>query len=78
VKYGELIARLVPIDANLASADDFSKCQSMQDIGKKLLQAVGVDESAMTEDMVARAIEANDAFIARLQAIRDAAQEPIQ
>jgi len=74
VKYGELIARLVPMDANLVSADDFSKCQSMQDIGRRLLKSVGCeDEDAITEDMIARAIQANDAFVARLEAIRDSA-----
>src|SRR5215813_6722489 len=74
VKYGELIARLIPLDANLVSASDFSKCQRMQDIGRKLLKSVGCeDEDAITEDMIARAIQANDAFVARLEAIRDSA-----
>ena len=45
VKYGELIARLVPMDANLVSANDFSKCQSMEDIGRKLLQSVSLDHA---------------------------------
>jgi hypothetical protein len=74
VKYGELIARLVPMDANLVSASDFSKCKSMEDIGRKLLQSVGLDENAMTDDMVELAIQANDSFIAALEAIRDRAQ----
>src|SRR5215510_10640156 len=56
VKYGELIARLVPMDANLVSASDFSKCQTMEDIGRKLLQSVGVAEDAITDDMSAREI----------------------
>ena len=76
VKYGELIARLVPMDANLASADDFSKCQSMQDIGKKLLHAVGVDECAITDGMAEQAIAAQNAFITSLQAIYRRAQTP--
>src|SRR5215831_8439312 len=62
VKYGELIARLVPMDANLVSASDFSKCQTMEDIGRKLLKSVGLDENAITDDMIARAIEVNDNF----------------
>jgi hypothetical protein len=70
VKYGELIARLVPMDANYLSANDFSQCQSMEDIGRKLLQSVGVDElDAMTPAMIEAAIKANDEFIARLEQI---------
>src|SRR5262249_25245118 len=71
VKYGELIARLVPMDANLVSADDFSKCQSMQELGRKLLKSIGCeDEDAITEDMIARASQDNDEFVARLEAVR--------
>jgi hypothetical protein len=69
VKYGELIARLVPMDANPPSANDFSSCQSMEDIGMRLLKAVGLAEDAMTPAMIGQAIEANDAFIARLERI---------
>ncbi len=69
VKYGNLIARLVPMDANLPSAKDFSSCQSMEDIGMRLLKAVGLAEDAMTPAMIGQAIEANDAFIARLERI---------
>jgi len=57
VKYGELIARLVPMDANLVSASDFSKCETMEDIGRKLLQSVGLDENAATPSMIEAAIQ---------------------
>jgi hypothetical protein len=67
VKYGELIARLVPMDANLPSANDFSSCQSMEDIGRKLLKSVGRDEA--TDDMIKLAIQSNDNFIAELERI---------
>jgi hypothetical protein len=51
---------------------DFSSANSMQDIGRKLLQSVGF---ASPDDVsVQAAIEANDEFIARLERIRDAAQ----
>jgi hypothetical protein len=44
----------------------------MQDIGRKLLQSIGF---ASPDDVsIAAAIDANDAFIARLEAIRDSAQ----
>src|SRR5262249_21352355 len=51
---------------------DFSQASSMEDIGRKLLQSVGFKEP--DDVSIAAAIEANDAFIARLQAIRDTAQ----
>jgi hypothetical protein len=51
---------------------DFATANSMTDIGRKLLQSIGF---ASPDDVsIAAAIEANDAFIARLEAIRDAAQ----
>jgi hypothetical protein len=53
---------------------DFNSAQSLQDIGRKLLQSVGFREP---DDLsIQAAIEANDAFIKRLEAIRDAAQRP--
>src|SRR6516165_7083915 len=51
---------------------DFSSAKSMQDVGRKLMQSVGF---ASPDDVsIQAAIEANDAFIARLEAIRDNAQ----
>jgi hypothetical protein len=54
------------------SQTDFNTANSMQDIGRKLLQSIGF--SSPDDVSIQAAIEANDAFIARLQAIRDAAQ----
>jgi hypothetical protein len=51
---------------------DFSSANSMQDIGRKLLQSVGFD--APDDVSIAAAIEANDAFIERLEVIRDRGQ----
>jgi phage terminase small subunit len=60
------------IDKPQADPQDWTAAQSMQDIGRKLLQSIGFTEP---DDLsVAAAIEANDAFIARLEVIRDAAQ----
>src|SRR5438067_2125889 len=51
---------------------DFAKANSMQDIGRKLLQSVGF---ALPDDpSIQAAIEANDAFIARLEEIRRKAE----
>jgi Terminase small subunit len=50
---------------------DFKQAKSMTDIGRKLLQSVGFHEP--DDASIKAAIEANDAFIDRLTAIRDAA-----
>jgi hypothetical protein len=71
VKYGELIARLVPMDANLPADDDLSQAQSMEDIGRALLKQIGVHEAGITDGMIQAAIEAHDDFTAELQRIGD-------
>ena len=69
VKYGELIARLIPMDANLLSTSNFSHCKSMEDIGRQLLLQVGVEETAITPSMIQAAIAANEDLVARLEQI---------
>ena len=64
------ILHIVPDES--AKPIDFKQARSMQDIGRKLMQSVGIREPS--DDLIQQAIEANDAFIARLEAIRDAAQ----
>ena len=50
---------------------DFNQANSMEDIGRKLLQSIGF---ASPDDVsIADAIEANDQFIAQLRQIRDRA-----
>jgi hypothetical protein len=56
-------------------AVDFASANSMQDIGRKLLQSIGFREP--DDVSIAAAIEANDAFIERLEAIRDEAGQTI-
>jgi hypothetical protein len=51
---------------------DFATANSMQDIGRKLLQSVGF--ASPDDASIQAAIEANDVFIERLEAIRDSAQ----
>jgi hypothetical protein len=51
---------------------DFNQANSMQDIGRKLLQSVGF--ASPDELSIQAAIEANDVFIAQLEQIRDRAQ----
>jgi hypothetical protein len=55
-----------------SKALDFGAARSMQDIGRKLLQGVGLQ--APDDASIQGAIEANNAFVARLEAIRDRAE----
>src|SRR5262245_44364073 len=52
---------------------DFKSAQSMHEIGQRLLQSFGL--SSPDDVSIQQAIEANDAFIDRLRAIAQAAQE---
>jgi hypothetical protein len=61
-----------PVDAPDPNHIDFNSAQSMQDIGRKLLQSVGFKEP--DDVSIQQAIEANDTFIDRLKAISEAAQ----
>jgi hypothetical protein len=60
-----------PVDAPDPDRIDFKSAQSMQDIGRKLLQSVGFKEP--DDVSIQQAIEANDTFIDRLKAISEAA-----
>ena len=61
-----------PIASSNSNHADFSNVQSMQDIGRKLLEQVGF--SHPDDVSIAQAIEANDLLIATLERIRDRAQ----
>jgi hypothetical protein len=52
---------------------DFAQAKSMQDIGRKLLQSIGF--ASPDDTSIQAAIEANDAFVARLEEIRGQAQK---
>ena len=66
-KYAEIAARLI------AQAEPpsgvFDKAKSMEDIGRGLLQQVGVAEDNMTDEMIEAAIAANDKFVRELEKI---------
>jgi hypothetical protein len=76
-KYLELSTKLAGLVAMLKpESDGISKARTMQEIAVALLKSVGLeDESELTPDMIAQAVAANDAFIAQLEAIRDAAAQ---
>jgi len=78
-KYLELSTKLLPLVAALnPGANDFSDCNSMQEIGIKLLKSIGCAEIDMDESMIADAIAANDAFIEKLREIRAQAEGQLQ
>src|SRR5262245_55337544 len=61
-----------PIDAPDPNHIDFNSAQSMQDIGRKLLQSIGFKEP--DDASIQEAVEANDLLIDTLQAIHRRAQ----
>lgn len=63
---------LLTTKLEINSNTDFSHVQSMTEIGRKLLQQVGLREP--DDVSIQQAIEANDQLIAALEAIRDRAQ----
>jgi hypothetical protein len=75
-KYAEIASRLIA--ATEPAGDDFRQCRSMEEISIALLKKVGCNEFEITDDMLKQALEANDRFIDRLQAICRAAQGQIQ
>jgi hypothetical protein len=64
--YAELLGRLV-MTADPPEGGGLGDCKSMTDIGRRLLKSVGLAEP--DEPAIQAAIEANDTFVARLQAI---------
>jgi hypothetical protein len=71
-KYLELASKLAALVATLKPPQSaFHDANSMQDIGRKLLESVGTDNAAITEDMIQEAVAANDRLIAQLESIRD-------
>jgi hypothetical protein len=67
------ILNLTTAEPNTTNATDFKSAKSMQDIGRKLLQSCGLREP--DDVSIQQAIEANDAFVDRLQQICQAAQQ---
>ena len=67
-RYAELCGKL--IQTVEAKEEGFSKCNSMEDIGRRLLVSVGYKEP--DETSIQAAIEANEVFVKRLEAIAQA------
>ena len=60
-----------PSRTELGKPGDFSQCQSLEDIDRKLLQQV--DYAEPSDEAIEQAIAANQQFIETLEAIRDKA-----
>src|SRR5262249_44128952 len=70
-KYLELATKLWPlVAARNPGADDYSDCKDLRSLAIKLLKNHGVDEFALTEDMITEALAANDRFLDTLQEIK--------
>ena len=70
-------AKLLNIgEQQIQNPQDFKAARSMQDIGRKLLQAVGF--ASPDDASVAEAVELNDRFVSELEAIRDRAQSQLE
>ena len=72
-KYADIASRLIA--ASEPKAESFKDCKDLREIGVRLLQKAGVSDFDITEDLITQAVEANDAFIARLQEIVDQAPQ---
>jgi hypothetical protein len=76
VKFAEILGRLAVAERlSPEKTIDFNECQSMRDIGLRLLQSVGFNDP--DEDSIQEAIKCNDNFIAKLEAIRAKAEGEI-
>ena len=67
-KYAEIAARLIAATEPQPQQEGIAAANSMEDVGRRLLQGVGVPEP--TDEQIAAAIKANDRFIEQLEAIR--------
>ena len=59
VRYAELAGRLITAAAQPGNPDDYSRCQTEEEICQKLLQQVGINPDAITPDMLRQAEGAN-------------------
>jgi hypothetical protein len=70
-RYAELAAKLILSAEPPEKKEGFASDTSMEAVGRRLLKSVGLIEP--DDAAIAAAIEANEAFIAKLESIRDRA-----
>ena len=68
-KYAEIGAKLIAAAQQIPNPNDFSQSQSLEDVGRGLLKAVGVNEIDATDEMIEQALKAHSAMIERLEEI---------
>jgi hypothetical protein len=73
-RYAELAGKLIMTAEPVSKGIDFNSANSMDELGLKLLQSIGF--TAPSDEQIQQAIAANNAFIAKLEAIRDCASAP--
>ena len=74
-KYLELAAKLAGLVATLKpEAHPLAKARDREELAAELLKTVNVAEDQITPIMIEQTMAANDEFVNRLEAIRDAAQ----
>jgi hypothetical protein len=66
-KFAEMVARLVPPDP--VPVSPFANAQSLEDVGRKLLESVGLSEDLITDDLIEQALKAHQTLIDRLEEI---------
>jgi Terminase small subunit len=71
----QAIAKLYGLDTEQTKELTVKDAKSMQDIGLRLLQSIGLQSPSPLD--IAAAIEANDRFVNELEAIKDRAQSTI-
>jgi hypothetical protein len=63
-KYCELSARLIA--ATEPPGEGFDSAQSMEEVGRKLLESIGLAPDIATAEMIQAAIQAHDELVRRL------------
>jgi hypothetical protein len=66
-KFAEMVARLVPPDP--VPVSPFANTNSLEDLGRELLEAVGLSEDLITDDLIQQALRAHETFTKRLEEI---------
>lgn len=68
-KYAEIAAKLIAAAEQLPNPNDFANAKSLEDVGRGLLRAVGVNEFDATDEMIEQALKAHSTMIERLEEI---------
>ena len=66
-KYCEIAARLIAATEPRSDDDGFNSCETVEELGRKLLQKVGFNDP--DDSSIEEAIKANEVFIERLKSI---------